>query len=93
LRLQRAKELLLTTVLRASGVRYKGGYASLGTFTSRLTQLVEVSPGRMRRLTEELSAALEGAAGIGRPPVPPEPENAGNSTSFTAAISRGPGLR
>ncbi|MCA1715971.1 MAG: AraC family transcriptional regulator [Actinobacteria bacterium] len=75
--LQRAKELLLTTDLSASEVCYEVGYKSLGTFTSRFTQLVGVSPGRMRRLTEELSAALEGVAGAERPPIPPEPENAG----------------
>jgi hypothetical protein len=77
LRLQRAKELLLTTELSASEVCYEVGYASLGTFTSRFTQLVGVSPGRIRRLTEELSAALEGAAGAERPPIPPEPDNVG----------------
>jgi AraC family transcriptional regulator len=77
LRLQRAKELLLTTDLSASEVCYEVGYKSLGTFTSRFTQLVGVSPRRMRRLTEELSAALEGAAGAEKPPIPPEPENAG----------------
>src|ERR687894_27146 len=77
LRLQRAKELLLTTDLSASEVCYEVGYASLGTFTSRFTQLVGVSPGRMRRLTEELSAALDGATGARKPPLPPEPENAG----------------
>src|SRR5918998_6274630 len=59
LRLQRAKELLLTTDLSASEVCFEVGYASLGTFTTRFTQLVGVSPGRMHRLTE-LSAALEG---------------------------------
>ena len=31
----------------------------------------------MRRLTEELSAALDGAAGARKPPLPPEPETAG----------------
>lgn len=77
LRLEWAKELLLTTDLSASEVCYEVGYKSLGTFTSRFTQLVGVSPGRMRRLPEELSAALEGAAGVERPPIPPKPENAG----------------
>jgi AraC family transcriptional regulator len=40
LRLQRAKELLLTTDLSASEVCFEVGYASLGTFTTRFTQLV-----------------------------------------------------
>ncbi len=77
MRLQRAKELILTTDLSASEVCFEVGYASLGTFTSRFTQLVGVSPGRMRRLREELSAVLEGTAGVERPPIPPEPEKAG----------------
>jgi AraC-like DNA-binding protein len=75
LRPQKAKELLLTTDLSASEVCFEVGYASLGTFTTRLTQLVGVSPGRMRRLTEELSAALEGVASAERPPLPPKPES------------------
>ena len=33
-----------------------------------------MSPGRTRRLTEELSAALEGVASAERPPIPPKPE-------------------
>lgn len=77
LRLQRAKELLLTTDLSASEVCYEVGYKSLGTFTSRFTQLVGVSPGRMRRLTEELGVTLEDAARAERPTVRPRPENAG----------------
>lgn len=43
LRLQRAKELLLTTDLSASEVCFEVGYASLGTFTTRFTQLVSVT--------------------------------------------------
>ena len=46
LRLQRAKRLLLTTDLSASGVCFEVGYGSLGIFTSRFTHLVGVSPGR-----------------------------------------------
>jgi len=58
-RLQRAKELLLTTDLSASEVCFEVGYRSFGTFSTRFTQLVGVSPGRMRRLPEELHAALD----------------------------------
>ena len=66
----------MTADLSASEVCFEVGYASLGTFTTRFTQLVGVSPGRMRRLTEELSAALEGVASAERPPLPPKPESA-----------------
>lgn len=57
LRLERAKELLLTTDLSASEVCYEVGYTSLGTFTTRFTRLVGVSPGRMRHLPEVLHDA------------------------------------
>lgn len=54
-RLERAKRLLLTTSLSVAEVCFEVGYESLGTFTTRFTRLVGVSPGRMRRLAEELS--------------------------------------
>ncbi len=91
LRLQRAKELLLTTDLSASEVCFEVGYKSLGTFTSRFTQLVGVSPGRMRRLTEELSAALEGAAGAERPPIHRSPRTRASPSGSAATVSLGPG--
>lgn len=59
LRLERAKQLLLTTELSVGQVCFEVGYESLGTFTSRFTRLVGVPPGRMRRLPEELSSAFE----------------------------------
>jgi hypothetical protein len=80
--------VLLATDLSENEVCYEVGYASLGTFTSRFTQLVGVSPGRLRRLTEELSAALKGAAGAEKPPIlTPESENARGTFSL-----RGDGL-
>ena len=65
LRLQRAKEMLLTTDLSASEVCFEVGYKSLGTFSTRFTELVGVAPGRMRRLPEELHAALGYGLGDG----------------------------
>ena len=59
-RLQRAKELLLTTDLTASEVCFEVGYGSFGTFSTRFAQLFGVSPGRMRRLPEELRVARTG---------------------------------
>lgn len=52
LRLEAAKRLLLTTHLRVMDVCYEVGYNSLGTFTTRFTQLVGVSPCQLRRLPE-----------------------------------------
>lgn len=70
LRLERAKELLLTTDLSASEVCFEVGYNSLGTFTTRFTQLVGISPGRMRRLPEVLYETLGHVTEESRPPPP-----------------------
>ena len=58
LRLERAKQLLLTTDLSVSEVCFEVGYNSLGTFTTRFTRLVGLSPGRMRDLPERLYTAF-----------------------------------
>ncbi len=59
LRLQRAKELLLTSNLGVGEVCFEVGYNSVGTFTTRFTRLVGLPPGRVRRLPEELGSTLE----------------------------------
>ena len=66
-RLERAKRLLLTTDLSVGEVCFEVGYESLGSFTTRFTRLVGVSPGRMRRLPEA-------AVPAGAPDRPPAPE-------------------
>jgi transcriptional regulator GlxA family with amidase domain len=48
LRLSEAKRLLLETSLSVADVCSKVGYNSIGTFTSRFTQVVGVSPGKFR---------------------------------------------
>jgi len=52
LRFERAKELLLTTDLSVTDVCFEVGFSSLGTFSTRFTQLVGVSPVEFRRLPE-----------------------------------------
>jgi AraC family transcriptional regulator len=52
LRLEAAKRLLLTTHLSVTDVCYEVGYNSLGTFTTRFTQLVGLSPSHLRHLAE-----------------------------------------
>lgn len=52
LRFERAKELLLTTDLSVTDVCFEVGFSSLGTFSTRFTQLVGVSPAELRRLPE-----------------------------------------
>ncbi len=50
LRLEEAKRLLLTTERSVTDICFDVGYSSLGTFTTRFTQLVGLSPARLRRL-------------------------------------------
>lgn len=53
LRLQAAKQLLLTSQLSVTDVCFELGYNGLGTFVRRFTELVGVSPGRLRCLASE----------------------------------------
>lgn len=55
LRLNTAKQLLLKTNRSVTDVCYEVGYNSLGTFTTRFTQLVGVSPRRLRRLADQVN--------------------------------------
>lgn len=50
LRLAKAKELLLTTSLNVVDVCFEVGYESLGTFTTRFTEFVGLSPTSFRQL-------------------------------------------
>lgn len=52
LRFDKAKELLLTTDLSVTDVCFEVGFSSLGTFSTRFTQFVGVSPAEFRRLPE-----------------------------------------
>lgn len=54
LRIEVAKRLLLTTSRSVIDICYEVGYNSIGTFTSRFTRLVGVSPRQFRYLTEAL---------------------------------------
>src|SRR5215471_21715534 len=55
LRLEEAKRLLLTTSLSVTDICFELGYASLGSFTTRFTQLVGVPPRLLRRLAEDFT--------------------------------------
>jgi AraC family transcriptional regulator len=64
LRLEEAKRLLLTTRRSVTDICFDVGYNSLGTFTSRFTHLVGLSPARLRHLgsgfhLESLAPAAE----------------------------------
>lgn len=85
-RLERAKRLLLTTEMGVAEVCFEVGYESVSTFAARFKDLVGLPPGRMRRLPEELHAALA-RAGEGTWPSPSPPTGAG-----VAFRAHGPGL-
>jgi AraC family transcriptional regulator len=69
LRLQAARRLLLTTPLSVTDICFEVGYTSIGSFTSRFTHLVGLSP----RLLRQRADAFEPLAGehAGRSPTPP----------------------
>lgn len=85
-RLERAKQLLLSTDLGVAEICYEVGYGSVGTFTSRFKELVGLSPGGMRRLPEELHAVL------GRAESAVSPASAAPAESGVAFRVHGPGL-
>ncbi|HZT61455.1 MAG TPA: helix-turn-helix transcriptional regulator [Pyrinomonadaceae bacterium] len=57
LRLEAAKRLLLTTDLNIIDICFEVGYDSLGTFTTRFTQMVGLPPTSFRRMAEGLNLA------------------------------------
>lgn len=54
LRLQVAKQLLLTSELSVTDICFEVGYNGLGTFITRFTQLIGLSPRRLRHLASEI---------------------------------------
>ncbi len=56
LRLARAKRLLLTTERSVTEICFDVGYASVGNFTSRFTQMVGLSPTQLRVLANDFRA-------------------------------------
>jgi AraC family transcriptional regulator len=58
IRLYRAKNLLQETSLSVTDIAYMVGYNSLGTFTTRFTRSVGVSPARFRALSHSGLPAL-----------------------------------
>lgn len=53
LRLDAAKRLLLTTSLSVTDVCFEVGYTSLGSFTTRFTQLVGMPPRQLRQVADD----------------------------------------
>jgi AraC family transcriptional regulator len=71
LRLQRAKQLLISTSLSVTEISHQVGYSSVGTFSSRFSSSVGVSPRTYRRLggaTTQVSTAEDDRLGEGKAP-------------------------
>jgi AraC family transcriptional regulator len=71
LRIEAAKRLLLTSQLNVIDVCFEMGYDSLGTFTTRFTQLVGLPPTSLRRMAEHVTLAklnLPSGREISHPP-------------------------
>jgi AraC-like DNA-binding protein len=85
LRLQEAKRLLLTTDLSVTDVCFEIGYNSLGTFTTRFTQLVGMSPTQLRDLARtappDLGALLAHGGDLAHP-MPADVELTGRVMTF-----------
>ena len=63
LRFQAARRLLLTTSLSVTDICFEVGYTSLGSFTSRFTQLVGLSPRLLRQRAQAFEPlSIEDAA-------------------------------
>ncbi|WP_201376180.1 helix-turn-helix domain-containing protein, partial [Ktedonobacter robiniae] len=58
IRLQQAKRLLLTTDLSVTDICFDVGYTSLGTFTTRFTQFVGLTPTNLRRFAQDAMMSL-----------------------------------
>ena len=55
LRLDAARRLLLTTSMRVTDICFEVGYSSLGSFTTRFTELVGLAPRRLRQQIEHVA--------------------------------------
>jgi AraC-like DNA-binding protein len=63
IRLKAALQLLLTTHLSVTDVCFTVGYNSLGTFTTRFTQLIGLPPTQLRDFVEKAPSMLDLLAG------------------------------
>jgi AraC family transcriptional regulator len=74
LRLEAAKRLLLTTSLSVTDICFEVGYTGLGSFTTRFTQMVGVSPRQLRHLANTTTSPVpeeNGCFAIEQLPEPP----------------------
>ena len=57
MRLEEAKRLLVTTSMRVAEISHRVGYTSVGTFTTRFTASVGISPTLYRRINTDVDRA------------------------------------
>jgi AraC-like DNA-binding protein len=69
IRLKAALQLLLTTQLNVTDICFAVGYNSLGTFTTRFSQLVGLPPTQLRDLVDRAPPLFEQIAAQHEPPV------------------------
>ncbi|MGC5031217.1 helix-turn-helix domain-containing protein [Micromonospora sp. DT229] len=70
MRLHRAKQLLLSTSMSVTEITHEVGYASVGTFSSRFSSSVGVSPSTYRRLRGVTPQVPVDHRSVAQPPVP-----------------------
>jgi AraC-like DNA-binding protein len=56
MRIEAAKRLLLTSRMSITNICYEVGYNSLGTFTTRFTEYVGLSPSKFRNLAQQINS-------------------------------------
>ncbi len=56
MRIEAAKRLLLTSDMSITNVCFEVGYNSLGTFTTRFTEFVGLSPSKFRNLAQQITS-------------------------------------
>jgi AraC family transcriptional regulator len=86
IRIQAAKRLLLSTSLDVAQISYQVGYGSLGTFTTRFTELVGFPPVRFRRLAR--GEASMPATGGDTDDEPADPAPLSGTVSGTVEVTR-----
>lgn len=69
MRLHRAKQLLLSTSMSVTEITHEVGYASVGTFSSRFSSSVGVSPSTYRRLRGVTPEVPVDHRSVAQPPV------------------------
>jgi hypothetical protein len=93
-RLFEAKRLLLTTSANVADIACQVGYRGIGTFTTRFTGAVGVSPGQYRRLPwAGMLSIADHECRIPDPQLLPAPRRAAGGTATVVASARRLGAR